>query len=151
MTPKELEALQRRWAENVVPAQPDTSSWDGPAHEVPTAVVAYNRNGDILGVRFLRRPPRPRPKPFVPVARANTATERRPRRRRRAAATSAATKRGPPADEPPPKPRPARLHLSRAERDYLKIEVDRLRREQLAAQRALDRALFAWGRAEIVA
>jgi hypothetical protein len=137
MSPK-AEALQRRWEAGIEPAKPEDSSWS-PAPEVTPIVVDFNRNGDVVAVRFLR----------FRLTKSNSARESRPRRRR-AATASAASRRGPPSDDPPLDPPSARPPLSRAERVYLKAEVDRLRREQLAAQRALDRALFAWGSAEVV-
>jgi hypothetical protein len=120
------------------------SEWDGAAPEVPTLEVDFNRDGAVLAVRFLHPPP---PKPNVPTAQPNSARESRPRRRR----AKAASRRGPPSDDPD---LPPRSPLTRAERALLKAEIDRLVRRGLEDQKVADRALFravaAWGSAEVV-
>jgi hypothetical protein len=120
------------------------SEWDGPAHEVPTLEVAVNSDGAVIAARFLpillqRRGP-------GPTARGRAAPKRR-------AASSAASRRGPPSDDPDLDP--PRSPLSPHEREWLKGEVDRRVRQGIADQRIEDRALFravqAWGSAEVVA
>jgi hypothetical protein len=146
--PDDLGALQRLWAANVEPAKPEDSTWS-PAPEVVPMVVGLNKHGDVVAVRFLRFRTADRP-----IAQPNTARESRPRRRR-AAVANGASRRGPPADDADLDPPQSRPSLTRAERVYLKAEVDRLARQGIADQQVVDRALFraveAWGSAEVVA
>jgi hypothetical protein len=114
----------------------------------------YGASGPVTWLRPLRPSFRPRRAP-VRIGRPNVAGRAsRPRQVRRAV-RSGASRDGPGLgdDDPPDSDKPdhvARPQLPRAELDYLRAEDDRRRRERLAAQRALDRALFAWGDAEVV-
>jgi hypothetical protein len=102
-----------------------------------------------MALRDRRRIP-----PTTPIHQPKAAPENRPRRRR-AALASGASRRGPPAEDPELAPPPSRPPLTGAERDYLRAEVDRLVRQGIADQQVTDRAIFraleAWGEAGVVA
>ena len=71
----------------------------------------------------------------LPPRAASTAVAQRPRERR--AATRRASRVGPSDEDPSPRP-----PLTAAERNWLRSEVDRRRREQLERDRVAGRALF---------
>lgn len=108
----------------------------------------FARYGVSGPVTWIGRSPSFRRRVPVRVGRPNTAG--RTRRQVRRAVRSGASRDGPGLDEPGP---PARASLSRADRAFLKAEVDRLARQRLADEvvdKALFRAVQAWGSAEVV-
>jgi hypothetical protein len=142
-----------------VDADKSFSAWvpDDPdeAPEPVLEVVTDKRNGDMVAARLLPLPPVQAPsKVPPPKAKPKAQTSARESRGRgRRAASKAASRRGPPSDDDP-LPAPARSPLTRAERDFLRAEVDRLVRAGIADQRVLDKALFKaralWGEAGVL-
>jgi hypothetical protein len=88
-----------------------------------------------------------------PARQQGTSRERRTTRRVAGAARSRDRPRK--SDDDEPADDVTRPPLTRAERDYLRVEVDRLVRQGLADQQVADKALFrsieAWGEAGVVA
>ena len=90
--------------------------------------------------------------------RSRTPRPRSPRARRTNVRTTASASRDGPGladDDDSESDHVARPQLSRAEHDYLRVEVDRRVRLGIAAREVEDKALFraveAWGEAEVVA
>jgi hypothetical protein len=93
-----------------------------------------------------------------PVRSHRPRSPRSPRSRRSNVRTTAAASRDGPGladDDDSESDHVARPQLSRAEHDYLRVEVDRRVRLGIAAREVEDKALFraveAWGEAEVVA
>jgi hypothetical protein len=96
----------------------------------------------LMSVVHKYYPPAPGHLPQAPRrVRDLPAVQQRPRERRARRVARAGARAGP--DDPSePEPPPARPRLTRAERDYLKAEVDRRRRALLATDRITRRQLF---------
>jgi hypothetical protein len=128
---RKASARMEAYIEQSLEGVPERERWrflDVPVHELRRAKVLYLAANS---------------RPSQHLASRRSSSRPRERRQRRAARTSGS--RGDPSEPP------LARELTRAEREYLRAEIDRRQRKRLAAERALDRALFRWGAAEVVA